>query len=243
MNSPAPFVFDGSIVVRTIDRNGDPWFVAADVCNALGIQNTTQAVENLDDDERFTLCLTEGKPRAGIPHSMVVVSESGLYTIILRSREAVIPGTRPHRFRKWVTSELIPSIRRTGSYSVLAEGSEREFLVQETESTMAELRARRDAMNLELRRLEKRLRRLGGGPPRLSSGRAYSPPNKLTDNDILDAIPAEGIRTRELERIVCGQFQVSHVTFYRHWRSILKAGRVRKEMAKERPNPILVFRA
>jgi len=105
-----PFLFEGEHTIRSIDRAGNPWFVVADVCNTLSITNPTMAVAALDEDEKSTLSLTEGGP------DRLIVSESGLYTLILRSRNATKPGTVAHRFRKWVTQEVIPAIRQTGGY-------------------------------------------------------------------------------------------------------------------------------
>ncbi len=67
----------------------------------------------LDDDEKNTVALTDGK--RGNPNTLII-SESGLYTLILRCRDAVTPGTIPYRFRKWVTGEVLPQIRQTGRY-------------------------------------------------------------------------------------------------------------------------------
>ena len=100
--------------VRVLMRDEVPWFVAADVCRALGIQNAAQAVQSLDEDEKG-ICSTY---TLGGEQGVLCVSESGLYTIILRSRDAVKAGTVAHRFRKWVTAEVLPSIRRTGGYQM-----------------------------------------------------------------------------------------------------------------------------
>jgi prophage antirepressor-like protein len=108
----AIYTFEGADV-RICDRDGNPWFVAADVCRVLDIGNPSQAASRLDDDERDDLCLTD---TIGRQQRYAIVSESGLYTLILRSRQAVTPGTVQHRFRKWVTAEVIPSIRKTGGY-------------------------------------------------------------------------------------------------------------------------------
>lgn len=90
--------------VRTIQQNGEPWFVLADVCKVLELSNPRSTAERLDEDERRKFDL----PRQG---ETWCINESGLYTVILRSDK---PQARP--FRKWVTSEVLPSIRRTGSY-------------------------------------------------------------------------------------------------------------------------------
>jgi prophage antirepressor-like protein len=104
-----PFDFEGNNV-RVIDRDGEPWFVLADVCRVLGHTNPTVAAERLDDDERATLNNGEGRPGHGA-QSFTIVSESGLYALILTSRK---PAAK--RFRKWVTAEVLPSIRKTGAY-------------------------------------------------------------------------------------------------------------------------------
>lgn len=84
--------------------DGEPWFVAVDVCNALDIDNATQALTRLDDDER-TLISNEGR-------SVNAINEAGLYSIILGSRK---PEAKA--FKRWVTHEVLPTIRKTGSYS------------------------------------------------------------------------------------------------------------------------------
>lgn len=124
MNAITPFQFDNHSV-RVVDLKGFPWFIVADICAALGLSNPSQTVAALDPDEKMTLSSNEGHTRVGVEHpspsrggarSFVAVSESGLYTIILRCREAMTPGSVPHRFRKWVTGEVLPAIRKTGSY-------------------------------------------------------------------------------------------------------------------------------
>lgn len=99
--------------IRTLAINNEPWFVAKDLCNAINISNYRDAIERLDDDEKG-VALTD---TLGGKQEMAVVSESGMYTLILRCRDAVKKGSVPHRFRKWVTSEVLPQIRKTGSYS------------------------------------------------------------------------------------------------------------------------------
>lgn len=103
-----PFNF-GEQQVRTLLIAGEPWFVAADVCRVLEVGNTTQAVQALDEDERSMFNI-------GRQGNANLVNESGLYTLILRSRDAVKKGSKPHAFRKWVTSEVLPSIRKAGHY-------------------------------------------------------------------------------------------------------------------------------
>jgi prophage antirepressor-like protein len=104
-----PFAFDDALVRIRMDENGDPWFVAKDVCRVLEISDHHQAVESLDEDERGR-CIV---PTPSGAQEMLIISESGLYSLIFKSRK---PEAR--RVRKWVTSEVLPSIRKTGSYSL-----------------------------------------------------------------------------------------------------------------------------
>jgi anti-repressor protein len=91
--------------VRTITRGGEPWFVAADVCAALDVINPSDANKRLDDDERARLNL-------GLTGSETnIVSESGLYALVLGSRK---PEAKA--FKRWITHDVIPTIRKTGGY-------------------------------------------------------------------------------------------------------------------------------
>lgn len=106
------FHYEDSNEFRVIDRNGDPWFVLSDVCARLGIANPSDAASRLDDDERMTLGVSEGHSgKRGGARMITIINESGLYSIILRSNK---PEAR--RFKKWVTAEVLPAIRRTGGY-------------------------------------------------------------------------------------------------------------------------------
>lgn len=103
------FAFD-SHAVRVIERDGEPWFVAADICAALGLPNTTRALERLDEDEQTLISIQGMQTGPGNP-TVNVINESGMYALILGSRKA-----EAKRFRKWVTSEVLPAIRKTGAY-------------------------------------------------------------------------------------------------------------------------------
>lgn len=100
--------------VRIASINGEPWFIAADVCSALEITNHRMAIKALDEDEKG-VCLTY---TLGGNQQMRTVSESGFYKLIARSRKASKPGTFAHRFSNWVFRDVIPSIRKTGAYGV-----------------------------------------------------------------------------------------------------------------------------
>lgn len=105
-----PFQFDHHAIRVQIDERGEPWFVAADVCAALEHSNVTQALKRLDDDEQ-ALISSEGIHRGS--DQVNVVNESGLYNLILGSRKS-----EAKRFKRWVTHEVLPSIRKTGSYAM-----------------------------------------------------------------------------------------------------------------------------
>lgn len=91
--------------VRVINKGDQPWFVAKDVCDILGLTNPSESIKVLDDEEKSTLRISEGGPEANI------INESGLYYMVIRSNK---PDAKT--FRKWITSEVIPSIRKTGGY-------------------------------------------------------------------------------------------------------------------------------
>ena len=103
----------GSVRVST-DENGEPWFVAADVARVLDYRTASDAIRYLDDDEADTL-KQRIRSENGVEQErqMLIINESGLYNLIFRSRK---PEAK--KFRKWVTEEVLPSIRKTGSYSV-----------------------------------------------------------------------------------------------------------------------------
>lgn len=122
-----PFQYEHT-PVRTVMKGDDPWFVAADVCTVLDIKNPRDAIKILDDDERSTVEISDG---AGGPERNII-NESGLYALILRSNK---PEAK--RFRKWVTSEVLPSIRKTGMYAAFGEITK---LFTELKKELAELK-------------------------------------------------------------------------------------------------------
>lgn len=107
-----PFAY-GNNPVRVISRDDGPWFVLADVCAVLEIANPSDAAKRLDADEKNTLDITEGNRARGNPNA-VAINESGLWSLVLTSRK---PEAK--RFKKWLTAEVIPSIRKTGSYQTI----------------------------------------------------------------------------------------------------------------------------
>ncbi len=139
---PAVFSFESESNIRAILINGEPWFVAIDVIKALQLTNPTMSLKALDEDER-------SKFNLGRQGNTNIICESGLYTLILRCRDAVTPGTIPYRFRKWVTSEVLPQIRKTGRYvrEELSQADKARMLAQEMTSSM--LPAIMDALQVE----------------------------------------------------------------------------------------------
>lgn len=130
--------------IRTLNIDGEPWFVASDVCKALDIDPTS--TRRLDDDEKNTLRLTQGIP--GNPN-VTVVNEPGLYTLVLGSRK---PEAKA--FKRWITHEVIPSIRKHGGYVAGQEHMSDEELMAKAllmaQKTIADRDARISALQVEV---------------------------------------------------------------------------------------------
>lgn len=122
MNELQTFTYN-NIQFRSITKsNGEKWFVLKDVCDILGLGTPARVAERLDDDEKGMSQIHT----LGGNQEMTVISESGLYNVILRSDK---PEAKP--FRKWVTAEVLPSIRKTGSYSVKPEKPSKSLEIKE----------------------------------------------------------------------------------------------------------------
>lgn len=133
--------------IRTLTIDGEPWFVAADVCRALEIINSRDAVARLDDDEKNTVVLTDGI--RGNPQR-VIVNEPGLYTLILGSRK---PEAKA--FKRWITHEVIPAIRKYGGYmtkSLLEQVLENPNLIYEFARRMLAEQQKNERLRQELDR-------------------------------------------------------------------------------------------
>lgn len=106
--------------VRTVTIDGEPWWVAKDVCAILSLSDVSMSVSRLDEDEKGTsqICTPGGK------QSALIVNESGLYNLIIRSDK---PEAK--KFKKWVTSEVLPSIRKTGKYDVTQKSDDELILI------------------------------------------------------------------------------------------------------------------
>ena len=143
--------------IRVIEYEGYPWFVAKDVCNILEIKNTTDAIKRLDEDEvtRFNL--------GGLSGETNIVNEYGLYSLILGSRK---PEAK--QFKRWITHEVIPSIRKHGAYmtpqkieevllnpdtiiQLATQLKEEQALVQKQRQIIGELKPKADYTDLILK--------------------------------------------------------------------------------------------
>lgn len=136
MNDLQIFTYE-SREVRTVMRDGEPWFVLKDVCRVLDIADHKVVARRLEKDEVCQIPLADSMGRK---QDTTIINESGLYNVILRSDK---PEAKP--FRKWVTAEVLPSIRRTGSYSTdqtLPDSQKAYQLVVEAEAKLNNSRAR-----------------------------------------------------------------------------------------------------
>lgn len=111
------FEFKGAALRTLTDENGEPWFVAKDVCDILGHSNVSMALDRLDDDER-------SKSNLGRQGETNIVNEAGLYVLVLGSRKP-----EAHEFKRWVTHEVLPQIRKTGGYIPTSESDSDEDIM------------------------------------------------------------------------------------------------------------------
>jgi prophage antirepressor-like protein len=124
-----PFKFHEFPVRVFADSNGEPWFVAKDVCDVLGIVRANRAVSNLDSDEKDAHIVST----PGGDQTMIVINEAGFYKLVLRSRKLAAKD-----FQRWATHEVLPTIRKTGSYSLVGE-SDMTSTVKELVGAVREL--------------------------------------------------------------------------------------------------------
>ena len=116
-NEMQKFDFKGASLRTLTDEAGEPWFVAKDVCDILGHSNASMAVDRLDDDER-------AKSNLGRQGETNIINEAGLYTLVLGSRKP-----EAHEFKRWITHEVLPSIRKTGGYIPATEADSDEDIL------------------------------------------------------------------------------------------------------------------
>lgn len=149
MNEMRVFTSERFGQIRTVLIGGEPWFVAADVCSALEIKNTTDAIKRLDEDEKARLNLGL---RGGAAN---VVNEYGLYNLVLASRK---PEAK--LFKRWITHEVIPSIRRHGAYmtdSVLEQFLEQPEMIYSLAETLVSEHDQREKLQKQLQEAQPKL--------------------------------------------------------------------------------------
>lgn len=142
-----PFTYEGA-TVRTVVINAEPWFVARDICNALGLPNLSMALQRLAADEKGVNRIDT----LGGQQEMAIVSESGMYALVLRSDKP-----EAQQFRRWVTGEVLPALRKAGTYSTAAALPDRKALArmvieaedarERAEAQVAELAPKADAFD------------------------------------------------------------------------------------------------
>lgn len=125
--------------IRVTIKNGAPWFVVIDACRILDLGNPRQALTRLDDDEKDDVILTDA---IGREQKMNVVNEPGLYSLVLGSRK---PEAK--EFKRWLTHEVIPTIRKTGTYSINPAANLKQ---QEIEARLRNARVRESAQYLKI---------------------------------------------------------------------------------------------
>ena len=180
MNTLQTFNFSNQSV-RVVLKNGEPWWIAADVCKILTIQNGADAVSRLDPDEKSTIEISDS---GNLNSIRIIVSESGLYTLIMRSNK---PEART--FRKWVTSEVLPQIRKTGAYTAIpSDPVEQVLLLANKLSETAKLVLEERSKNLAL------THQINEQAPMVDMATAFlSSTNSITITEFAKAIGVSGV--------------------------------------------------
>jgi prophage antirepressor-like protein len=171
--------------VRTVIVDGEPWFVARDVCEILEHSNPSKAVKDLVDEDD----LTTGYPivdSMGRTQYATIVNESGLYSLILGSRKP-----QAKAFKRWVTRDVLPSIRKTGSYVQQPQSIE-DLIIMQAQS-VKELKAKVEQMRVELQVTRHRI-------------------------DNLDRIDIEGDEQQRLNKLIRKYAHDNGLTFQKAWR-------------------------
>lgn len=149
------FDFKGAALRTLTDENGEPWFVDKDVCDVLELSNVSQTLaRRLDDDEKSSITLNDGTP--GNPNR-AIVSESGFYVLVRASRKP-----EAHEFKRWVTHEVLPQIRRTGGYITTTDADDDMTILAKAvmigQRTMEEQKRRIAAQESHIKELEPKAR-------------------------------------------------------------------------------------
>lgn len=145
--------------VRTMDKDNEPWFVAIDIANALGYSNTRDAIiKHVDEEDKgVAKCDTLGGKQ-----NLTIINESGVYSLIMASK---LESAR--RFKRWVTSEVLPTLRKTGTYSMLNMSKELKAIImvdnktEELRNDFEEFKNNAPLFNIECEELSKTVRAKG----------------------------------------------------------------------------------
>lgn len=148
------FDFKGAALRALTDENGEPWFIAKDVCDVLGLENSRKATAELDSDEKNTVTISDGI--AGNPNK-TIISEPGLYCLVMKSRK---PEAK--EFKRWVTHEVLPQIRKTGGYIPTTDADDDMTILAKAvmigQRTMEEQKRRIAAQESHIKELEPKAR-------------------------------------------------------------------------------------
>jgi prophage antirepressor-like protein len=144
---PKVFKYEGS-QVRTIVKDGEPWFVAKDVCEILELGNITLALDRLEEDEFSSTKVTDS---LGREQETYIVNEPGLYSLVLGSRK---PEAK--QFKRWITHEVLPTIRQTGTYTTKPMSTEDMIILQaqSVKELKADVDDLREQQGYQMERLE-----------------------------------------------------------------------------------------
>lgn len=198
-NLPTVFNFE-EVQVRVVTMDGEPWFVAVDVCKVLEIQNPTDVLKRLDEDERARFNL-------GRQGEANVVNEYGLYSLILGSKKS-----EAKKFKRWVTHEVIPAIRKTGSYSVPQSPMSVEDLIIMQAQSMKDMKAQVAALKTELVETKSELSE--------AKQRAEIANTRM---DAWDNIGTIGDKRQKLNKMVQKYAAIAGVSFSKAWKEFRTA--------------------
>ena len=145
MNEIKIFTNENFGEVGAVELEGNTWFIARDVCRALELDNSRQAISRLDEDEKNTVILNDGN--RGNPN-MAIINESGLYSLVLSSRK---PEAKA--FKRWITHEVLPSIRKHGMYA-MDELLDNPDIAIEALTRLKEEREKRKSLECDVERMK-----------------------------------------------------------------------------------------
>lgn len=152
--------------IRVVEQNGEPWFVAKDVCDALELGNSRQALTRLENDEKADVILNDGSQN----RKMNIVNEYGLYNLVLASRK---PEAKA--FKRWITHEVLPAIRKTGGYIAGSENlSDAELMAKAVLVAQATIKQR-----------DERIAELEGDTKRMKPKEIFADAVSASDQTIL----------------------------------------------------------